>query len=738
VIVAPTRTAVPTDREVALRRELQQAYEALTEITSRLMLANEAAEAALAGEGRAEIAEGFLTTAARGLDVRRAAVFLIEGDGFAVASTYGFDAEGEEALSGSGGDIEACQRTIDGGLPVVIDPELIAPDAIESIELDGASRADGDGEGDGRTGVLDAPDEDEEDAGEPSEDGDDGASIPEAAIDAGVDDDDDESAGDADVEDDEVADAEDEEGGEDAEPEPGRPTFALYLPILLEQSPVGVLGLGERADNLLYRNEDVLFLRYLLKQFALLLNRSTLLDQIRERLEEQNALLKVSREITSTLDIDAVLRSVVNTVSVVVENDRAEIALLRGPRLALRAVTGMTRLDPDQAELFHLTGPLDYLRAHPHRLHIAAGDLGGAPRAARDLFGDYFSAQQMRSFMALPLADDQGVLGFLCIESRQEVWSLEPAEGDTLSILAAQATVAIRNATLYSEIPLRGVSLPVSRIRARLDAMSRRGRLVGTALAFAALAALVLPIIPERAGGSAEIRPLRFQGARAVSEGVVSRSWVRGGEDVVAGQPLAVVEDLDLATRVADLESRLEVARRELAAARLAGDVPRWRENELRAAGLAASLDIERRRERGSTLVAPFAGQVLELDLAQRVGQHLDAGESFCTIAALNTMAVDFEVPEERIGRVRIGDPVAAKVMTFPTRTFRGRVTEVGWSGHADAHGRTHFTVRAEIDNAGRLLRPGMTGIAKASIGLRPGGLLLLEPLARAVQMAWP
>jgi hypothetical protein len=31
----------------------------------------------------------------------------------------------------------------------------------------------------------------------------------------------------------------------------------------------------------------------------------------------------------------------------------------------------------------------------------------------------------------------------------------EAAEGDTLSVLAAQTTVAIRNATLYSEIPLR-------------------------------------------------------------------------------------------------------------------------------------------------------------------------------------------------------------------------------------------------------------------------------------------
>ncbi|MBI1796031.1 MAG: efflux RND transporter periplasmic adaptor subunit [Candidatus Eisenbacteria bacterium] len=715
--MTPTRTVAPGDREQALRRELQQAYEALTEITSRLLLANEVAEAALSGEDRATIAARFLTTAARGLEVRRAALFFAEGGAFSVGATHGLSSEAAEALGENEGDLDACQRAMDGGAPHVVDPEMLAPDALEAIAA---------APGENGEGVTEETGDDEDAADEEAEEVEEG------------------DAGDAEAEDEEDAEAsEGAEGGEteaedDEAAEPGAPSFAIYLPMRLEEEPIGVLALGERAGNLLFRHEDLLFVQYLLRQFALTLHRSTLIEEVQERLEEQSALLKVSREITSTLDLDAVLRSVVNTAAVVVENDRAEIALLKGPRLVLKTVSGMTRLDPDQTELFKLTAPLEYLRAHPYRLHIAAGDLEGAPRAAEEVFGGYFSGQQMRSFMALPLADEQSVLGFLCLESRQETWSLEPAEGDTLSILAAQATVAIRNATLYSEIPLRGMSLPVSRIRSRVADLGRRGRIAAAALAVAALAGLVLPIIPERTGGAAEVRPLRFQGARAVTEGVVARTLVQGGEEVAAGQPLAVVEDFDLAGRVADLTSRLEVARRDVASARLAGDVARWRAAELRVQGLAASLEIEQRRARGQTLVAPFAGQVLELDLAQRVGQHLDAGQSFCTIAALNTMAVDFDVPEERVGRVRVGDPVAVKVMTFPTRAFRGRVAEVGWNGHRDAHGRTHFTVRAQIDNAGRMLRPGMTGIAKASIGLRPGGLLLLDPLARAIQMAWP
>jgi RND family efflux transporter MFP subunit len=343
----------------------------------------------------------------------------------------------------------------------------------------------------------------------------------------------------------------------------------------------------------------------------------------------------------------------------------------------------------------------------------------------------------MRSFMALPLGDDQGLLGYLCLESRQESWDVEPAEGDTLSILAAQATVAIRNAQLYSEIPLRGVSLPVARLRALMSGLTSRGRAIATAAAVVALGALVLPVFPDRAGGPAEVRPLRVQAARAVTEGTIARTLVIGGEEVRRGQPLAEIDDPDLAAGLADLRARIEVARRDIASARRAGDASRWREGELRLEGLMATLAVDERRARATMLTAPFDGQILELDLAQQVGRYLEAGEGFCTIAALGTMAVDFDVAEEQIGRVRTGQDVSLKVMSYPTRVFRGRVIEVGWRGEVGRAASSRFTVRAQVDDPGRRLRPGMTGIARASLGRRPAGVMLLEPVWRGLLMAW-
>ncbi len=691
-----------THREQEMRSELKLAYERLTDIASRLLLVNETAEAALSGENRTEISSRFLSTAARGMGVRRAAMFLVEGEGFSLGAAFGLGEEEQEALASGSADIDACQAAVEARETHVVDEQLVAPDALEAIAAAVAAREEA------------APEEDEAEDGEGGEE--DAGSEEEAGT---------QSPG-----------AEEAEAvGEDAA-EP--PFFGVFLPVQLEDEAVAVLALGERAGGAVYRNEDLVFIQYLLRQFALTLHRSTLLAQIQHRLEELDALLKVSREITSTLDLDAVLRSVVNTVGAVVQNDRSEIALVRGGKLVLRAVSGMTRLDPDQAEIFKIAGPLEYLRTHQRRLHLGAEDLlSEPPPAGHDVFAEYFSAQQMRSFMALPLQDDQGLLGFLCLESRQETWDIHPAEGDTLSILAAQTTVAIRNATLYSEIPLRGVSLPVSRLGARFAALTPRGRVVAALASAVTLVALLLPITPERAGGAAEIRPLRFQGVRALTEGVVARALVSGGGEVRGGQTLAVVEDFDLAGRLADLKAQIEVARRDMAAARLAGDVAAWRANEIKLVGLEATLALEEKRARGAVLSAPFAGQVLELDLAQRVGQHLDAGESFCTVAALDVMAVDFEVSEEQIGGVRVGQPVAVKVMSFPTHAFHGPVIEVGWRGHADERGRTRYTVRAQVENPDRRLRPGMTGVAKASVGWRSAASLLVAPLLRYFQIRW-
>src|SRR5690348_15079759 len=110
----------PAGREEELQRELVHAYEHLTEITSRLLLANEAAEATLSTHDRVELSERFLRVVAHGTAAARAGLFLAEGGGFSVGATLGLSAAEGEALVSSEPDMEACQRALDAHAPLAL------------------------------------------------------------------------------------------------------------------------------------------------------------------------------------------------------------------------------------------------------------------------------------------------------------------------------------------------------------------------------------------------------------------------------------------------------------------------------------------------------------------------------------------------------------------------------------------------------------------------------------------
>jgi multidrug resistance efflux pump len=81
-------------------------------------------------------------------------------------------------------------------------------------------------------------------------------------------------------------------------------------------------------------------------------------------------------------------------------------------------------------------------------------------------------------------------------------------------------------------------------------------------------------------------------------------------------------------------------------------------------------------RQRRETLVtAPAAGTVEVLDL--RPGDLVPANQPVATLLERGQLWVRVYVPEPELGKVRVGQPVAVTVDTYPDRRFRGRVVEI-------------------------------------------------------------
>ena len=105
-----------------------------------------------------------------------------------------------------------------------------------------------------------------------------------------------------------------ERRGEDPQA-PLEPTLALYVPIQVEGSILGVLCLGPRERGEPYEEEHRLLVEHLCSQGALALDRAQLMAQNEDRVRDLSALLRISRELTSTLEVDRILLTAVNTTA---------------------------------------------------------------------------------------------------------------------------------------------------------------------------------------------------------------------------------------------------------------------------------------------------------------------------------------------------------------------------------------------------------------------------------------
>src|SRR6185503_11007858 len=138
----------------------------------------------------------------------------------------------------------------------------------------------------------------------------------------------------------------------------------------------------------------------------------------------------------------------------------------------------------------------------------------------RAKFEQYFAETGARACHLIPLVDEEGRVGVLLFESTDPDF-LSEAHLEMIKVLASQATVALRNASLYKEVPFIGVLQPLVERKKRFMALEkhRRAALVGVAVA-AALFLLAFPL-PLRVDGTAVVAPAHMAHIGAEFEGVI-------------------------------------------------------------------------------------------------------------------------------------------------------------------------------------------------------------------------
>jgi membrane fusion protein (multidrug efflux system) len=177
---------------------------------------------------------------------------------------------------------------------------------------------------------------------------------------------------------------------------------------------------------------------------------------------------------------------------------------------------------------------------------------------------------------------------------------------------------------------------------------------------------------------------------------------VRAGDvivDLSSGAQLAGLEE----ARAAYQEAERQLARgQELAQKQLISASQLDTQRSTRDAA-KARMDVVRAQLSDRVITAPFDG-ILGL---RRVspGSLVTPGTEIATLDDISVIKLDFTVPERFIAVLEKGQEVVAHSETYPDREFTGRVASV--DSRVDPVTRS-VTVRAEIPNPERQLRPGM------------------------------
>jgi RND family efflux transporter MFP subunit len=503
--------------------------------------------------------------------------------------------------------------------------------------------------------------------------------------------------------------------------------FALLaVPLIEHESLVGVVEAINRFDGRPFDEDDQFFLTSICETASNALHNASLL-QAERKVEILEALVKVSVEITSTLDLDHVLDAIVNGPATVIPYERAAIALEQRGRLQIKAISGVPKINPEDPETIRLIDMLAWASLTGEPVFVAQrGDTIDAYRPeTRAKFEAYFEKSGMHALHAIPLVDDDGRLGIISFESSDPDF-LTTAHMEMIKVLAGQATVALRNASLYREVPFIEVLKPILEKKRRFLALQKHRRLAIAAGAALLLLFLVAFPLPLRVEGSAVVAPARSARIQPEIAGVVQTVDVREGDAVKKGTILATLADWQYRSELAAAEARYEAAASEMNRALATNDG-----GEAGVARVQAdywSSEVARARERieRTSLRSPIDGVVATPRIENAVGRNLSPGDTLAEVLDTSQASVDVAIDEDDIPRIRPGDKAYVKLEGFPVRTFRGHVTVVSPKAEVRGDDRIFFA-RVNVANPDGSVRAGMQGRSKILTGWRPAGEVLFR-----------
>ena len=226
------------------------------------------------------------------------------------------------------------------------------------------------------------------------------------------------------------------------------PGASVAIPIRLHGEMIGVAGFTrEEAD--LWSEEEIAAASTIMGEVAEALDKQRLLDETQRRAWQLETSNEIGRTISSTLDMEALLRQIVDTIKVRFGYYHVAIMLIEGDQIVFQE--GSTVGDSE----FRLEPRGRAMDLDASTGLVVEAARSGQPVLANDALNDprYFPVPEMphtRSELDVPIMVAGHVIGVLDVQS-DVPFTYTPDDVALLQALANQAGVAIENARLFRE-----------------------------------------------------------------------------------------------------------------------------------------------------------------------------------------------------------------------------------------------------------------------------------------------
>jgi len=560
-------------------------------------------------------------------------------------------------------------------------------------------------------------------------------------------------------------------GGEDGEA--GNPTdFLLVLgPLKTELQVVGVVEVFQRAEA--GPNTQMGYLRFLLQmcEHAGDFLKSRQLRSFSDRQALWTQLEEFTRAVHASLEPRATAYTIANEARRLIECDRVSVAIRRGRRCRIEAVSGQDLVDK-RSNVVRLLGDLASAVVASGEPMWYTGDTSNMAPQVEDAVQAYVDESHSKTVAVIPLqrpepteekdpeehTDPVEPVGALIVEQIEDA-RVAPKTVQRTDVVAQHSSVALANSMEHQNLFL----MPVWRAIGKSRWMVRARTLPKTILVAVAVVAAILALIfvpgDFKLHAKGTLEPVEQREVFAPDTGTIKEVFVNHNDHVAADQLLARMYNTELAVQIERAQGELETTRealrkvvRELMGGRMTPQEHRElsgqrAEHQSRLVALQKQLNILRAKQAELEVRSPVEGIVVTWDLRNKlIGRPVQRGMSLMRIADPNgAWELELQMPENRAGYLAKRQKekgtnlyVRYILATDPGTEHEGRIREV--SPAADARNQEEgVTVPVKVSiNKDELAeehrRPSATVSAKVYCGRRPIGFVWFHDLVAFVQ----